>query len=414
VARLRRQVTEPMAEALLAGGSARLDELVAFGRARPELAAYAHFRASLDRLGRDRVADVAPPLAGGGSLEPTFGYHLYGQWTACQQLQQAGAALPLYADLPVGVHPDGFDPWWSPGSFVPAVHGGAPPDLFFGGGQDWGFPPLHPEGIRQDGYRHLIAVLRRALRHAAYLRVDHVMGLQRLYMIPAGGDARHGAYVSYRAEELHALVSLEAHRAGTVVVGEDLGTVPAEVRRRMAADRMLRSWVFQFESTATEPLPAVPPAVLASMGTHDLPRFGAYLWGTDIDEREEAGVLSAAAAAGQRANRDLARRRLLRALDVPEVPDGPGVPGDGVPGAETTAAALRGCLSHLAQSAADLVLVDLEELWGERHPQNHPGTGPEAGNWRRRGARTLAEARGDPALTDVLDQVDRLRRRVAP
>ena len=130
------------------------------------------------------------------------------------------------------------------------AHGGAPPDLFFAGGQDWAFPPLHPERIRDDGYHYFIGVLRRAFRHAAYLRVDHIMGLQRLYWIPEGFDARHGAYVSYRADELHAVVALEAHRAGAVVVGEDLGTVPDGVRARMAEDRMLRSWVLQFESTA--------------------------------------------------------------------------------------------------------------------------------------------------------------------
>ena len=118
------------------------------------------------------------------------------------------------------------------------------------------------------------------------------MGLQRMYMIPEGHDATDGAYVSYRAEELHALVALEAWRAGARVVGEDLGTVPEEVRRRMDVDHMLRSWVFQFESTAEEPLPDPRPPRWPRSGTHDLPRFGAYLWGEDIDERAATGAIS--------------------------------------------------------------------------------------------------------------------------
>ncbi len=281
-----------MAEVLLSRPSKRHDELTSFTERHPELVAYARFRADLDArtpgaAGNDRIAQR--PQEGASS----FGYHLYGQWAAAQQLTAAASAAPLYADLPIGVHPDGFDPIWAPQDFVTGVHGGAPPDLFFEGGQDWSFPPLHPERLREDGYRYFIDIVRRAFRHASYLRVDHVMGLQRMYWIPEGFDARHGAYVSSRADELHAVVSLEAHRAGTVVVGEDLGTVPAGVRERMTRDHMLRSWVLQFETTEEDPLPEPPAPVLASWGTHDLPRFGAYFAGLDIDENESAGHLSA-------------------------------------------------------------------------------------------------------------------------
>ena len=166
-------------------------------------------------------------------------------------------------------------------------------------------------------------MLRRAFRHAAYLRVDHIMGLQRLYWIPEGFDARHGAYVSYRADELHAVVALEAHRAGAVVVGEDLGTVPDGVRARMAEDRMLRSWVLQFESSAADPLPAAPTGVLASWGTHDLPRFAAYFAGDDIDEREREGQISSIDAAAERTGRAHWRSALLRALGIARGVDAP-------------------------------------------------------------------------------------------
>jgi 4-alpha-glucanotransferase len=228
------------------------------------------------------------------------------------------------------------------------------------------------------------------------------MGLQRLYWIPEGFDARHGAYVSYRADELHALVSLEAYRAGTVVVGEDLGTVPDGVRARMARERMLRSWVLQFESTPEDPLPPAPAPVLASWGTHDLPRFGAYFWGDDIDEDENDGRLSADEAAVERVARKRWRTAILRAIALEDV------------GGDVAAITLRSCLAHLARGAADLVMIDLEELWGERHPQNRPGTGTEVGNWRRRASRTLEELYLDTDTTDFLSQLNELRHTAIP
>ena len=288
VARLRRRVLAPMAEALLGGRSSAPRCVLRLRRRAPRAAGVRPLPGAGDRLGTARHA-VIRPARGPGLRAERSAYHLYAQWVAAQQLSVPARAAPLYADLPIGVHPDGFDPLWAPAAFVRGRARGAPPDLFFAGGQDWAFPPLHPERIRDDGYDYFIGVLRRAFRHADYLRVDHIMGLQRLYWIPEGFDARHGAYVSYRADELHAVVSLEAHRAGAVVVGEDLGTVPDGVRARMAADRMLRSWVLQFESTGrTRCRP--PSGVLASWGTHDLPRFVSYFWGP-TSTRRSAGQL---------------------------------------------------------------------------------------------------------------------------
>jgi 4-alpha-glucanotransferase len=397
VVRLRRAVLAPMAETLLATGSTRRSEFCAFVDQHPELLAYAQFRAVGDRVGRGAAAELRRTAAD-PRREPTLSYHLYAQWAAAQQLAEAASAVPLYADLPIGVHPEGFDPYWASDSFVPGVHGGAPPDLFFAGGQDWAFPPWHPQRVREDGYDYFIGTLRRAFAHASFLRVDHVMGLQRLYWIPEGFDARHGAYVSYRADELHALVALEASRSGAVVVGEDLGTVPEEVRIRMAEDKMLRSWVLQFESTVDVPLPPSPAHVLASWATHDLPRFGSYFVGDDIDENEGAGQISPDDAEVERVQRARWRSSLLQATGLDE--DAEAAP----------ALALRACLDHLAASAADLVLVDLEELWGEREPQNHPGTGVEGANWRRRAAYTLEEVRLDTGIAGDLRQIDQLRR----
>ncbi|HWF14892.1 MAG TPA: 4-alpha-glucanotransferase [Acidimicrobiales bacterium] len=394
VARLKRQVLEPMARTVYDGRFPdRLRQLRQFAQAHPELVAYARFRAA-----REQARTAHPGDEASAALTA---YYLYCQWAAAQQLSSAGAAVGLYADFPIGSHPDGFDPHWSPPSFMSGVQGGAPPDRFFSEGQAWGFRPLHPQRMREDGYRYLIAALDRAFVHAECLRIDHVMGLERLYMIPQGFSAREGTYVSYPADELHALVCIGAARRGSTVVGEDLGTVPESVRRRMARDKMLRTWVFQFESTVAEPLPEPPRRALAALGTHDLPTFAAFLWGDDITERERSGVLSPDAATAAREERAEWRSRLLGKLGLGT---GAGAPSER---AGLTFQALEGCLAHLARGPAELVLVDLEDIWDERAAQNHPGTGPGAGNWRRRSARSLEEIRQDPDVAVVCHLLDR-------
>lgn len=399
VARLRRQVLEPMARTLLQHPSPRRDEFDLFLAERPELLAYSEFRAATERKAGAHVSSslTREPSLGRDSLAH---YHAYCQWAAAQQLSLASQALPLYADIPVGVHPDGFDPYWSPTSFLPGVSGGAPPDLFFGDGQNWSFSPLHPERIRDDRYSYLRAVFARAFRHASYVRVDHVMGLQRLYVIPEGSDSAHGAYLSYHADELHALVCLEAYRSGASVVGEDLGTLPDGVHERMARDGILRSWVFEFKSKLDDPLPYVPPHVLASLATHDTPRFTSFLWGHDIDEGEKLGHLSANEAESRRARRALYREALFGALNV-------AVLGE----QQLNDAALEGCLAHLSASEALLVMVDLEDLMGEHEPQNRPGT--SEGNWRQRAALTLEEIRAAPWINGELENINRLRQGAA-
>jgi 4-alpha-glucanotransferase len=367
IARLKRPILEALWRAL-DGRPARREALAAFAHQRPELVAYARYRA---RTEPDGQAD----------------YHLYVQWLAYEQLSAATRdGCALYADLPIGVRTDGFDAEWAPDAFASGAQGGAPPDAFFTGGQNWGFQPLHPERMRQDGYRYMIECLRRACRHAAFLRLDHVPGLHRLFWIPDGMAATDGAYVSYRSNELRAIVCLEAHRAGTVIVGEDLGTVPAVVRTDMVADRMLRSWVMQFESTTKEPLPDPPTDALASWGTHDLPRFTTYLDGEDIDPEGDEETRWA---------RDEWRHALLNAL-----------------GPDTTAdTALPVCLEHLAAGPAQLVMVDLEELWGERTAQNRPGTGPEARNWTHRTRRSLSEMAADAPRTAFLSSLSAQRQK---
>jgi 4-alpha-glucanotransferase len=195
---------------------------------------YAAFRAVVEK--RRRPWPAWPKPLSSGTIAPAdydqdaCVYHLYAQWLAEQQLAAFSSAARqrgpgLYLDFPLGVHRLGYDPWRYRGTFVTDASGGAPPDAVFTQGQNWAFPPLHPELIRAQGYRYLIECLRRQLAYATFLRIDHVMSLHRLYWIPNGWLARDGVYVRYRPDELYAILCLESHRHRASIVGENLGTV---------------------------------------------------------------------------------------------------------------------------------------------------------------------------------------------
>lgn len=389
VLRRKRPILELLAKSLFESGDARRTELEEFLVARPELREYARFRAASESDASDSSED-------GDAAR----YHLYSQWVADQQLAECGEG-GLYLDMPIGVHPSGFDTWWEPGSFVTGVSGGAPPDLFFSEGQSWGFPPLHPDNLRHVGYRYVIACLRHVMAHASMVRIDHVMGLNRLYWVPDGFDPRRGAYVRYHADEMHALTVLEASRSDTVVVGEDLGTVPAVVRSDMARDQMLSSFVMQFASTEANPVPVPPERSLATLGTHDLPTFRAYWSGYDIEEQHRQGRIDSAREQEQITARAQWRKATLEGLSLSDVV------GDDP--AQTAGPALFGFLEHLGRSPADVVLVDLEDLWLEPDQQNRPGTGPEERNFTRRASRTMEQIELDPGILDVLAAVTAAR-----
>lgn len=397
LARLRRQVLAPLALAVLAGdaGDARRAAFDRWAARHPEAVAYARFRAT-GIVGLAAATGTAPACAT-AALDPrrpqdvTFATHCYGQWMADDQLGSVARSSPLYLDLPIGVHPAGFDPAWAPHAYVQRASVGAPPDLFFASGQDWGLPPLHPEGVRLDGYGHVAAVLRRAMSLAAVVRLDHVMGLLRLWFVPQGLAATDGAYVHYHHDELRAVAVLEAHRSGTAVVGEDLGTVPPEVTRAMESDGMLHSAVWQFSATVADPWPEPPEASLASLATHDLPTFARFL--TAGDEPGQPGRAAGGLSDGDQA----AERRALRRAVGPDV-----------------AEALWRCLAHLAAGPARLLLVDLSDLWLERTQQNVPGTSAAEGSFRLRAQRTLGELAGDPWVAALLQAVDQSRRTGLP
>ena len=404
---LKRRLLEPMLRGLLARPSRRREDLMSFVDRHPRLRDYARFRAALE--GHGRPWQEWPARQRGGlirrrDVDPdAYWFHLYAQWLTSGQLsavdregRRAGASLCL--DLPLGCHPAGYDVWRERDGFALEASTGAPPDRFFAGGQRWGFPPPHPERIREDGYRYLRASLRHVLSRAGVLRLDHIMAFHRLYWIPEGFDPADGGYVRYHQDELYAVLLLEAHRAGAAVVGEDLGTVPAPVRGAMARHGIGRSFVLQTALHGGEVVP--PPGAVASLNTHDMPTFESFRSGRDIDRRLADGWLDDVEAAGERNAREAALEELAASLRAGGHLDGR---------ADDRRALVEAALSALGAGPAGLVVAGLEDLWLETEPQNVPGTA-NGTNWRRRTRHPLERLRRMPEVAGALRALDRARR----
>ncbi len=378
---LKRSVLEPMAECFFdAPGPGRWEAFHSYLEGNDEAEAYARFRAAMESEG---VGERRRP--GGRFQTPAERYHLYCQWQMEEQLTAAALSSDgsgLFLDMPVGVHPHGFDTQRWPQLFLHGLSSGAPPDAFFSLGQDWECPPLHPERGRESGHSYFAAALRRQMAHARYLRVDHVMALHRLFVIPVGAEPSAGTYLHYPAEESYAVLALESQRSRTAVVGEDLGTVPVGVRSSMRRHGVSRTWVFQTTLSPRSRTLAttVPAGAVASINTHDMVPLAGFLEGRDIDTRVETGQSTAEEVARARS----ARARLVTRLTL-LLPDHDGA--DPLP-----LRLLRCALRRMAAGRAALVLVSLEDLLMETEPQNVPGTGPERPNWRRKILASRAES----------------------
>ncbi|MBI1354560.1 MAG: 4-alpha-glucanotransferase [Acidobacteria bacterium] len=397
----RRRVLEALLDKLPEDPS-RLGRLREFAHARPELASYAAFRATVETRGETWShwpARLRDGRLEAGDYEPRRAdYHLYVQWLADQQLADLAERMGepgLYLDLPLGVHASGFDVWRRPGDFAFGVAGGAPPDRFFTKGQNWGFAPLDPKALRGEGLDYWRACLRHHLQHAGVLRLDHFMALHRLYWVPEGMPASEGTYVQYPAEEMYATVCLESVRHRAWIIGEDLGTVPKYVQRRMEERAIDGMYVGQFDYRSEEPVARGAKATsLASMNTHDTPTFAAWWDAKDAADQVELGLLQPGEADGVRAGRAKTRRALAGQYGVPE----------------ERAAVLRAALAEMAAGPARAVMVTLEDLWGEKEQQNTPGTTTERPNWRLRAAKSLEEMQADEVVVETLRAVNDARR----
>lgn len=374
---------------------------------------YAAFRANAERRGTTwwswPQAEREGRLPRYGGDRDSYRYHLFVQRLMERQMadtasRAAAAHAGLYFDLPVGVHPDGYDVWRERAAFVLGASAGSPPDMFFSRGQDWGFPPAHPEGDRLNGYRYFRSCIEHLFRHAAVARIDHVMGLHRMFVVPSGMSPADGAYIRYRPQELYAILALESHRHGTVVVGEDLGTVPAAVRSAMRAHGIHRSYVMEFDLSADRRRAISPPPErsLASLDTHDTPTFAAFWRGLDVRLRLHEGWVDDAQARGELRYRDRLRRAVVAYLRARRRLAGRSPP--------SPVAIVRAVLAELAAGPARMVVANLEDLWLETRPQNVPGTtGDLYPNWRRPARFAFEEFSRKRSVVRALRTIERER-----
>jgi 4-alpha-glucanotransferase len=408
---LKRKVLEELLEYCLAAKSERYATFRQYIDSNSLLEEYACFRAAGERHGIDwhkwpqRMRDGR--LNEGDYLEKSRQFHLYAQWLAQEQIQSLCQKARrdkthLYLDLPVGVHPRSYDVWRDRDSFIMDASGGAPPDPVFTSGQNWSFPPIHPERIRTRGYRYIIQSLQHQLEQVSMLRIDHMMHFHRLFCIPEGMENREGVYIGYKADELYAILTLESYRHQSIIIGEDLGMVPPEVRPMMEAHGIYRMFVGQYELIAENTLGKIPPQAVASLNTHDIFPFAAFWQERDILARQKLKLINEKLAQEEILRRRQIMKQLIRILQD-RSPD-KAISGD-------TGAILRELLNLLAASPAYALLVNLEDLWLETRPQNTPGTKGRQ-NWTQKARFSFEEFSQMPQVVDVLRQMDRTRRGV--
>ena len=333
-----------------------------------------------------RTPDARGAAAFAAHHAPAVRFALYLQWQADRQLaaaaaraRQAGLAFGFYRDLAVGAAPDGAEVWANPAAFACGVSIGAPPDPFSPSGQVWCLPPPNPHAIRASGAAGWRELLAANMRHAGALRIDHVMGLARLFWVPDGATATDGAYVDYPLALQLSVLAQQSASARCIVVGEDLGTVPDGFRDRLAAADVLSYRVLWFEREGAGFLPpgGYPPRAVACVSTHDLPTIAGWWRGADVDEKEALGLLAADAAAAARSDRQAERGMLATALDRAGIAR---VDPAAAPDA-ALAAAIHG---FIGAAPSALAVAQADDLAGATTALNLPATDQARPNWRRR------------------------------
>ncbi|MCF4991850.1 4-alpha-glucanotransferase, partial [Pseudomonas gessardii] len=291
-----------------------------------------------------------------------------------------GMGIGLIADLAVGADGAGSQAWSRQDELLADLTVGAPPDILNRTGQGWGISAFSPEGLKRNGFRAFIEMLRANFAHAGGLRIDHVMGLQRLWVIPRGASPRQGAYLYYPVDDLLRLLALESSRHQAIVLGEDLGTVPEGLREKLSARAMLGMRVLLFEQDhggRFTPILDWPDNALATTSTHDLPTLNGWWHHRDIEWNVQLGLIDTPTVEQWSEHRQRERAALRQALSQDPQNFGAALRNE-------TDALLDASVRYLGHTRAPLVLLPLEDALGTLEQANLPGTLDTHPNWRRR------------------------------
>jgi 4-alpha-glucanotransferase len=312
-------------------------------------------------------------------------FYQWVQWLIDEQLASCSREIALMQDLPIGVDPDGADAWAWQDILTSSASVGAPPDEFNTQGQNWGLPPFVPHKLRAAGYEPFIETIRGAFRHGGGLRIDHAMGLFRLFWIPVGESAARGTYVRYRADEMLAILALESQRARAYVVGEDLGTVEDGVREQLAAHAILSYRVLWFEK---EHPSSYPPESLAAVSTHDLPTIAGMWTGSDLKRQKKLGLQPNTESVVEICERLKTMAGVDSTMTVEEV--------------------IEKIYQLLAKAPSRILTASLEDAVGVEERPNMPATTSESNpNW----SLALPEPIGDLMTRELAGRIGRAFRR---
>ncbi|WP_112219109.1 1,4-alpha-glucan branching protein GlgB [Legionella quinlivanii] len=376
-----------------------------FIEAHPEIKVYALFRAYMECTGEEwrnwpqRQRDGL--LTEEDVPSDRYHYHLAAQWQLHQQLRVLKKKINqrgqyLYLDLPIGAHRNGFDVWRQQTLYLTETAMGSPPDPLFLEGQNWGMPALNPAKLREQAYLWFIQLIQNIFKQVDILRIDHVMGFNRLYLIPEGHPASDGAYLRYPAEEIYAILCLESHRHQVMIVGENLGSVPPETNRLMKHHGMLNMNVLQYALDAREKIIPTTCKTLTCINTHDMPPFSAWCQGLDITKFQELKLIDETYARQMHKKRRYQLKTLTATLKKQQL---------------NSADLLSSTWQMLAQSPAALQLVNIEDLWGEIYSQNIPNATEEP-NWQRKLRYSMEQIKQMSTISRQLKEIHKRRRPV--
>ena len=337
-------------------------------------------------------------------------FHLWLQWVADVQLGEAaeatkGMQIGLYRDLAVGASPSGAEVWSNPDVMTSQAEVGAPPDEWNAAGQNWALPPFHPQQLREEQYRSFLALVRTNMRHAGGLRIDHAMGLARLYWVPRGGSPKDGAYVRYPVDDLVGILALESHRNRCIVVGEDLGTVKPGFRERMAEANILsyRLLLLERDKKGFVPRAKYPKLALATASSHDLPTLCGWWAGADLAAKEKLGITDGEEAARKaREEREKDRRALADLFRSEGVLDSPDLP--------STEQFIDAAHTFLARTECLLMMAQIDDVCEEPEQVNLPASMPDQyPSWSRRLSCTLEQLATDQRLIALSERLNTVR-----